>query len=87
MHASASPFEALAERMNWLSTPVEADPYGSYLLERGLSKAQLDAWSVDPTVPMPDSGKGSIFDVRRPGAWNPRRAGSRSVCYSRVRAP
>ena len=34
-----------------------------------------------------DGGKGSIFDVRRPGAWKPRRAGSRSVCYSRVRAP
>ena len=28
VHASASPFEALAERANWLKTPIDKDFYG-----------------------------------------------------------
>lgn len=28
VHASASPFEGLAERMNWLEQPMESDAFG-----------------------------------------------------------
>ena len=35
VHASASPFEGLAERMNWLKTPLEADRFGALLLSKG----------------------------------------------------
>ena len=63
VHASASPFEGLAERMNWLGTPAEEDPYGAYLLSRGVPKRVLAEWSVDPAVALPDGTKGSIFDA------------------------
>lgn len=35
VHASASPFEGLAERMNWLKVPLEHDPFGALLLSKG----------------------------------------------------
>jgi hypothetical protein len=35
VHASASPFEALAERMNWLGATVETDLFGKALLDAG----------------------------------------------------
>lgn len=63
VHVSASPFEALAERMNWLGKDVAQDPYGSYLLQKGLSKSVITEWSVDPAIPMPDGSKASIFDT------------------------
>merc|ERR1712014_474259 len=37
VHASASPFEGLAERMNWLSTPLAQDAYATALLGAGVS--------------------------------------------------
>lgn len=57
VHASASPFEALAERNNWLKVPVEEDSFGQKLLESGISKETIQKWSVDPQV----KGK-SLFD-------------------------
>jgi hypothetical protein len=57
VHASASPFEALAERNNWLKVPIEEDSFGQKLLESGLSKETIQKWSVDPQV----KGK-SLFD-------------------------
>merc|ERR1712167_550207 len=57
VHASASPFEALAERNNWLGAAFSEDPYGKELLAAGISEAMLKEWSVDPQV----KGK-SIFD-------------------------
>ena len=57
VHASASPFEGLAERMNWMGTPVEEDPFGAALLKEGVPLDLIKAWSVDPQV----KGK-SIFD-------------------------
>lgn len=58
VHASASPFEGLAERSNWLDVPAEADLFGARLIaETGISKETIAAWSVDPQV----NGK-SIFD-------------------------
>jgi hypothetical protein len=35
MHASASPFEALAERLNWCDATIETDAYGKGLLAAG----------------------------------------------------
>eukprot|EP01059_Diplonema_ambulator_P013494 TRINITY_DN23_c0_g2_i1.p2 TRINITY_DN23_c0_g2~~TRINITY_DN23_c0_g2_i1.p2 ORF type:complete len:354 (+),score=132.03 TRINITY_DN23_c0_g2_i1:104-1165(+) len=63
VHASASPFEGLAERMNWLQTPISDDRFGKEVLKAGVSKATIKAWSVDPQVSAPGSkGKKSLFD-------------------------
>ena len=63
VHASASPFEALAERNNWLSSPVATDAFGKPLLASGVSAEKIKAWSVDPQVPTGEAGKKqSIFD-------------------------
>ena len=50
VHASASPFEGLAERMNWLKVRPESDPFGRQLLKAGVSADTIRAWSVDPQV-------------------------------------
>eukprot|EP00463_Aulacantha_scolymantha_P004304 TRINITY_DN536_c0_g2_i1.p1 TRINITY_DN536_c0_g2~~TRINITY_DN536_c0_g2_i1.p1 ORF type:complete len:160 (-),score=23.91 TRINITY_DN536_c0_g2_i1:405-884(-) len=50
IHASASPFEALAERLNWLEADLESDPYGKILLQAGISQETIKDWSVDPQV-------------------------------------
>ena len=63
MHASASPFEGLAERMNWLEKPLADDPFGKALLDAGIKEETLKAWTVDPRVPMPDGADGSLFDA------------------------
>lgn len=62
IHASASPFEALAERCNWLSSKIEEDSFGSSLLNGGLSKDLITAWSVDPQINIGDGKKGGLFD-------------------------
>jgi len=62
VHASASPFEGLAEKMNWLQTPLESDEFGKALLAAGISEAMIKAWAVDPQVNLPGGGKGSLFD-------------------------
>eukprot|EP00934_Nitzschia_sp_Nitz4_P003781 Nitzschia sp. Nitz4//scaffold13_size275219//54968//56180//NITZ4_000850-RA/size275219-augustus-gene-0.253-mRNA-1//-1//CDS//3329535942//3771//frame0 len=50
VHASASPFEALAERSNWLGADVEADAFGKGLLAAGISKDTISTWSGDCQV-------------------------------------
>lgn len=62
MHASASPFEALAERNNWLGAKVDEDNFGKLVLGSGLSKQKIDSWFVDPQVRVDASKKASIFD-------------------------
>jgi len=62
MHASASPFEALAERMNWLSAELEGDDFGKAMLAAGLSKETIMSWTKDPQVEIGDGKKGSLFD-------------------------
>jgi len=57
VHASASPFEGLAERMNWLKVAPESDPFGVKLLDRGISADTIRAWTLDPQV----KGRG-VFD-------------------------
>ena len=63
VHASASPFEGLAERMNWLGTKISDDSFGSALLKAGLSEKTIKDWSVDPRVKQPDGNMGSVFDA------------------------
>jgi len=63
VHASASPFEALAERKNWLEADVAADEFGAALLRAGVGGATIDEFSLDPAVEDPASGKaGSLWD-------------------------
>jgi hypothetical protein len=57
VHASASPFEGLAERMNWLSADPATDAFGARLIKAGVSVNKIKEWSVDPQV----KGK-SLFD-------------------------
>jgi hypothetical protein len=64
VHASASPFEALAERMNWLQYRAERDQFGKLLLKAGVSVDLIKEWSTDPQVTfglLPI--KKSIFDT------------------------
>ena len=57
VHASASPFEALAERVNWLHEDAAADDFGKRLVAAGVGAKTIAAWSVDPQV-----GGKSLFD-------------------------
>ena len=66
VHASASPFEALAERNNWLGASFEQDSFGAALLGAGIPLATLQAWSKDPQVTFTENGEsttGSLFDA------------------------
>ena len=63
VHASASPLEGLAEKANWLGIDIENDPFGKALLDSGITKAMIKAWSVDPLVNLDDGSQGSIFDT------------------------
>lgn len=62
VHASASPFEALAERMNWLKASAEDDEYGAALIDAGVSVDTIKEWTEDPQVPF-DGRKQSLFDL------------------------
>ena len=62
VHASASPFEALAERMNWLGVDMASDEFGSALLAAGVDGATIDAWKEDPSVQF-DGKQTSLFDL------------------------
>jgi len=64
VHASASPFEGLAEKMNWLEVDPASDAFGAFVLEEcGLAKDTLTAWTKDPLVAIDESTKGSLFDA------------------------
>jgi len=62
VHASASPFEALAEKLNWLGLDLESDELGKALVDVGISKSRIVDWSRDPQIKLSDSSTGSIFD-------------------------
>merc|ERR1719181_444849 len=50
VHASASPFEALAERNNWMGATLEDDAFGKAMLASGIPKATIMEWTKDPQV-------------------------------------
>jgi len=63
MHASASPFEALCERMNWLGYRLTRDPWGKLLAKAGVKVKDVREWAKDPQVtfgPIPMTR--SLFD-------------------------
>ena len=64
VHASASPFEALAEKMNWLGVDMEADEFGKELIGRlgDNAKDLINTWKVDPKIQVPKGCPGD-FDV------------------------
>eukprot|EP00443_Scrippsiella_acuminata_P048683 CAMPEP_0115330522 /NCGR_PEP_ID=MMETSP0270-20121206/85816_1 /TAXON_ID=71861 /ORGANISM="Scrippsiella trochoidea, Strain CCMP3099" /LENGTH=514 /DNA_ID=CAMNT_0002751231 /DNA_START=46 /DNA_END=1590 /DNA_ORIENTATION=- len=62
VHASASPFEALAERANWLNLPIESDFFGKALLASGLPLSTIQEWCSDPLVSFEDKRQ-SLFDL------------------------
>jgi nucleoside diphosphate kinase len=62
VHASASPFEALAERANWLGMPLESDSFGRAMLASGVPLTTIKAWCDDPAVPYQGKAQ-SLFDL------------------------
>jgi len=67
VHASASPFEALAERMNWLGVKMEDDPFGKAMLAKGMPKETILNWADDAQVTVqgetPEGKTMSVFDT------------------------
>jgi len=64
VHASASPFEALSERVNWLGNRIDRDPFGKVLLKAGITVSTIRDWCKDPQVtfgPLPMTK--SLFDT------------------------
>lgn len=62
VHASASPFEALAERYNWLGADLTKDFYGRAMLACGVPLDMLKAWCDDPPVKYEGKTQ-SLFDL------------------------
>lgn len=65
VHASASPFEALSERMNWLGIKAEEDSFGQLLLHGGVTTDHIKEWALDPRVTFMSHGesvKSSLYD-------------------------
>jgi len=60
VHASASPFEALAERMNWLGTSLQDDSFGKAMLTN-IPRDTILAWTKDPQIQLAGAAK-SCFD-------------------------
>lgn len=63
IHASASPFEGLCERMNWLSVRCRNDAYCRALTRAGVTEDTIKAWSMDPQVKLDTGKKGSVWDA------------------------
>ena len=67
VHASASPFEALAERMNWLGADLASDDFGKGLVAAKVSPPTIMKWAEDAQVSVDGetaAGKTmSVFDT------------------------
>jgi nucleoside diphosphate kinase len=61
VHASASPFEAMAERHNWLGMSKEEDPFALGLMAAGIDAKTVESWQEDPQVNC-GGERGSLFD-------------------------
>lgn len=62
LHASASPFEAMVERMNWRGASLSADTFGQALLARQIPRIAVMSWAEDPAVEF-EGRRQSLFDV------------------------
>jgi len=63
VHASASAFEGLAEKSNWLGQDTKDDSFGRSLLDAGVSEMKLKSWFNDPQIKLTKSIAGSVFDA------------------------
>ena len=63
VHASASPFEGMAEKMNWLGVSLNGDAFGAAVLAAGVDAATLTTWTKDPVVQYDAAARGSLFDA------------------------
>merc|ERR1712217_144827 len=65
VHASASPFEGLCDRMKRLGVSCHNDAYGRALLAAGVTEQTIRAWKSNPEINVTsDNGKkGSVFDA------------------------
>lgn len=71
VHASASPFQGLIERCNWLSRKMIEDEYGQILLRKGVPESIILKWSENRPVKTPKSSTNAgkvihlqqIFDI------------------------
>jgi len=62
LHASASPFEGLAERCNWLGADIEKDCFGQRLLNAGISREWIEAGFNNPEIKTSMTGEmGHLF--------------------------
>lgn len=62
VHASASPFEALAERANWCGQDIAYDFFGQALMREGVSLSTIREWCEDPAVTFEGKSQ-SLFDL------------------------
>eukprot|EP00930_Biecheleria_cincta_P104597 TRINITY_DN9697_c0_g1_i3.p1 TRINITY_DN9697_c0_g1~~TRINITY_DN9697_c0_g1_i3.p1 ORF type:complete len:573 (-),score=156.74 TRINITY_DN9697_c0_g1_i3:107-1792(-) len=62
VHASASPLEGLAEKINWLGVSLAQDPFGKLLINAGISEETIRSWTADPAVYF-EGRKQSVFDL------------------------
>lgn len=63
IHVSASPLEAMYERMNWLGRDgFQNDHFGNQLIEAGITSETILNWKFDPIVIFEGSPQ-SVFDV------------------------
>mmetsp|Transcript_28915 Transcript_28915/g.65416 ORF Transcript_28915/g.65416 Transcript_28915/m.65416 type:complete len:328 (+) Transcript_28915:48-1031(+) len=62
VHASASPFEGLAEKNNWIGVRMEEDPVGKALISAGIGEDTIQDWVSDPAVFF-EGKKQSLFDL------------------------
>jgi len=62
VHASASPFEAMAERMNWVGAKLDEDEFAKALTGAGVDAFMIQDWTKDPQVEF-EGKKGSLFDL------------------------
>lgn len=61
IHGSASPLEALTEKMTWLGDEFANDAFGKLLKEQGVNEELLAKWQQNPTVEM-NGRKCPLFD-------------------------
>jgi len=62
IHASASPFEALAERINWMGANVADDPFGKAILAANVSQSTVEYWLTNPEIVF-EGERHALFDL------------------------
>ena len=60
VHASASPFEALSERVNWRGRPSRRTRTAAASSRRASTPRHCKAWAEDPQVQLPGGGAGVV---------------------------